>query len=95
MLEACGIAVDFPDRSRRTLFRRTPFRRVLSEVDLEIAAGEAVGVVGESGSGKTTLGRTVLRLHEPAEGRIVFRGQDVTHLPESALRSLRDRKSVV
>ena len=95
MLEARGIAVAFPDRSRRTLTRPAPYRRVLSGVDLEIAAGEAVGVVGESGCGKTTLGRTVLRLHEPVDGTIVFRGRDITHLPENELRPLRRHMQMI
>ena len=42
-----------------------------------------VALVGESGSGKSTLARTVLRLHEPQAGRIVFAGQDITHAGEA------------
>ena len=50
----------------------------LAGVSFSIAPGESFGLVGESGSGKTTVGRTILRLYEPAEGAVVFEGQDIT-----------------
>jgi oligopeptide/dipeptide ABC transporter ATP-binding protein len=61
----------------------------LSEVNLELRAGEALGIVGESGSGKSTLARAVLRLLEASSGRIVWMGRDLAALHAAQLRSQR------
>lgn len=55
-------------------------------VDLDIATGEVVGLVGESGSGKSTIGRMIAGLLQPSEGRILYRGQDVTELKQAEFR---------
>ncbi len=72
-----------------------PSFRAVAEADLAVQRREVVGLVGESGSGKTTLGRTILRLYEPAEGAIVFEGQNITHLREHQLRPIRQRMALV
>ena len=64
-------------------------------VSLTIAPGETLGLVGESGCGKSSLARGILRLVEPADGRVVFDGQDVLGLPARPLRALRRRMQIV
>lgn len=51
----------------------------LSDVRVEVAAGEAVGVVGGSGAGKSTLARAVVGLAPVASGSICIEGHDVLH----------------
>ncbi|MDR3466877.1 MAG: ABC transporter ATP-binding protein [Xanthobacteraceae bacterium] len=69
--------------------------KVLHGVDVRIGRHETVGIVGESGSGKTTLGRALLRLVDVTAGTITFDGQDITHLPEVAMRPLRRRAQMI
>ncbi|NBS58629.1 MAG: ABC transporter ATP-binding protein [Betaproteobacteria bacterium] len=95
MLEVRNLRIALPDRSRKPVFGAAPLLEILKGIDLSVAPGETIGLVGESGSGKSTLARALLRLYRPSAGRIVFEGQDITDLPESALRPLRARMQIV
>jgi len=95
LLEAAGLRLALPDRSRKPLFGPAPTREILRGIDLELAAGESLGLVGESGSGKTSLARCLVRLYEPTAGRLAFEGRDIAHLEESALRPLRARLQMI
>ncbi len=94
LLELRGLSKEFPIRSP-FLRRRLGAVSAVNRVDLDVAAGETVGLVGESGSGKSTLGRMIVRLVEPTEGEIRFRGEDLLALEGRDLRRARRHFQVV
>ncbi|HYB10825.1 MAG TPA: ABC transporter ATP-binding protein [Alphaproteobacteria bacterium] len=94
LLEVRGLHTHFPILSK--LFRRPVGNvRAVDGVDLDLAAGEVLGIVGESGSGKTTTGKTILKLIEPSAGSIVFEGRNITRLSPSMMTPIRRRMQII
>ncbi len=69
--------------------------KAVDGVSISVKRGETFGLVGESGCGKSTLGRTILRLFNPTDGRVFFRGEDVTEKSGSDLRLLRKHMQII
>ena len=54
---------------------------VLHGVDISVQNGELISVIGPNGAGKSTLIKTIMGLVKPKSGKILYDGQDITHLP--------------
>ncbi len=89
LLSASNLTRRFPgNRGLLDMLARKPRPVVhaLSDVSIDVSAGETLGIVGESGCGKSTLARCLVRLIEPDEGNISFDGADVGSLEGPARR---------
>lgn len=67
----------------------------VDDVSFTIHRGETLGVVGESGCGKSTLGRTIIRLQEATDGKVLLEGRDITHVGGKELKEVRERVQIV
>jgi len=93
VLRGRGIHVSFPIRSG--VFRRvTGHIQAVAGIDLDVRAGETLGIVGESGSGKSTLGLALLRLLR-SDGAISFQGENLATLNPRRLREMRRQMQIV
>ena len=72
LLEVQNLKKYFPVKGMRG-----PGVQAVENVSLFIRRGETLGLVGESGCGKTTLGRTILQLHQPTSGKVVYDGEAI------------------
>ena len=89
------LRLSLPDMTKKPLLGQAPRIDILKGLSFTLPKGEILGIVGGSGSGKSTLGRAMVRLLEPTGGRILFDGQDITHLDEDSLRPLRRRFQMI
>ncbi|MDS0294076.1 ABC transporter ATP-binding protein [Halogeometricum luteum] len=69
--------------------------KAVDDVSFDIAKGETLGLVGESGCGKSTLARTILRLLEPTDGAVWFKGDDLAEMSGEELRSMRENIQMI
>jgi oligopeptide/dipeptide ABC transporter ATP-binding protein len=89
LVEAEHVKLYFPVKTGVLVDRTIGHVHAVDDVSIGLREGETLGIVGESGCGKTTLARCMVRLLEPTDGTLRFRGKDITHLGRRALNPIR------
>jgi peptide/nickel transport system ATP-binding protein len=69
--------------------------RAVDNITFDVYPGETLGLVGESGCGKTTTGRTIIRLEEPTEGVMIYKGKDIAKMNTKELREFRKEVQII
>ena len=92
LVEARNLKKYFPVKG---VFRTIGYVRAVDGVNLKIERGTTLGLVGESGCGKSTLGRLLVRLLEPTEGVVYYRGKNIYKLKGRELLEFRRRAQIV
>ena len=94
MLRIEGLKKYFP--VRRGFFQSIiGWIKAVDGVDLSIARGKTVGLVGESGCGKSTIGLLILKLLEPDNGKIAYKGQNISKLSPAEMKPFRKEMQII
>ena len=95
VLRVRDMKVHFPIKTGGGFFGGTKPLRAVNGVSFDLRPGETLGIVGESGCGKSTLARAVLQLIPPTAGAVAWLGRDISQLPRTEMRELRDDLQIV
>jgi oligopeptide/dipeptide ABC transporter ATP-binding protein len=94
ILHVDGLKKHFP--IHRGFFQRIAgWVEAVNDVSFQIEKGQTLGLVGESGCGKTTVARLILKLLDADEGKIIFKGQNITDFSEKDMKPLRKEIQII
>lgn len=94
ILEVENLKKYFPIRSG-LMQSVSGYIKAVDDISFVIRRGKTLGLVGESGCGKTTAGRTILRLYDAQDGRVLYDGQDIFQLSKREMRALRPKMQMI
>jgi oligopeptide/dipeptide ABC transporter ATP-binding protein len=92
LLKVENLKMHFPVKSE---MGQKKFVKAVDGVSFEIFEGETLGLVGESGCGKSTIGKLIVKLLKATDGKIFFRGKEITHLNNNEFRPLRKQIQMI
>lgn len=98
LLEVRGLSRRFELRQdwwSRLRGRQKEFLLAVDRLSFAIPPRSTFALVGESGCGKSTTGRCILRLIEPSEGKVIYRGKNILHQDTATMRSLRREMQII
>jgi oligopeptide/dipeptide ABC transporter ATP-binding protein len=95
ILKLEGLKKHFNTTTGGAFNKQKAILKAVDGIDLEVMPGETIGLVGESGCGKTTAGRTILKLYEPTEGKIIFEGEDISKLSAAKMKPYRRQMQMI
>ena len=93
MLKVENLKTFFPVAA--SLFGKKKYLKAVNDVSFEVFENETFGLVGESGCGKSTLGRTIVKIYDPTEGKIWFKGNDISTLKGEDLKKFRKEAQMI
>ena len=89
LIQVQHLVKHFPVRGGFLNRRTVGYVKAVDDVSFDVVQGETFGLVGESGCGKTTMANLILKLLEPTEGEILFRGQPVSQMSPAETKEYR------
>jgi oligopeptide transport system ATP-binding protein len=95
LLHVDSLVKHFPITQGIVIRKQIGAVRAVDGVSFDVKKGETLGLVGESGCGKSTTGRTILQLHRPTSGAVIFEGTDLVALKGERLRKMRRKMQMI